>query len=100
MPIIIVLTTVIPNYNAVTLVFLIAMFCWTVTARYFRSFVLSQRGRDYVLSSKTAGSSNFKIMFREVLPTVTAMIIIDVGLSIDGIIGIKATLSFLNYCLP
>ena len=100
MPIIIVLTTVIPNYNAVTLVFLIAMFGWTVTARYFRSFVLSQRGRDYVLASKTSGSSNFKIMFREVLPNITSMIIIDVVLSIAGNIGIETSLSFLNYGLP
>lgn len=42
-PIIIVLTTVIPNYNAGTLVLLISMFGWTSTARYFRAFVLSQR---------------------------------------------------------
>ena len=83
MPIIIVLTTVIPNYNAVTLVFLIAMFGWTTTARYFRSFVLSQRGRDYVLASKTSGSSNLQIMFREVLPNITSMIIIDVVLSLS-----------------
>lgn len=53
LPIIIVLTTVIRNYNAVTLVFLIAMFGWTTTARYYRSLILSQRDRDYVLASKT-----------------------------------------------
>ena len=100
MPIIIVLTTVIPNYNAVTLVFLIAMFGWTTTARYFRSFILSQRGRDYVLASKTSGSSNLKIMFREVLPNITSMIIIDVVLMVAGNIGIETALSFLGYGLP
>lgn len=41
MPIIIVLVSVIPNYNAATLVLLIAMFGWTVEARYYRSFILS-----------------------------------------------------------
>ena len=41
MPIIIVLTTVIPNYNAVTLVFLIAMFGWTVTAVRWRLPVMA-----------------------------------------------------------
>lgn len=99
-PIIIVLVTVIPNYNAATLVLLIAMFGWTTTARYFRSFVLSQRGRDYVLASKTSGSSDLKIMFREVLPNITSMIIIDVVLSVAGNIGIETSLSFLGYGLP
>lgn len=100
MPIIIVLTTVIPNYNAVTLVWLVAMFGWTTTVRYYRSFILSQRGRDYVLASKTSGSSDIKIMFREVLPNITSMIIIDVVLTVAGNIGIETTLSFLGYGLP
>ena len=100
MPIIIVLVTVIPHYNAVTLVLLISMFGWTTTARYFRSFILSQRGRDYVLASKTSGSGNLKIMFREVLPNITSMIIIDVVLMVAGNIGIETALSFLGYGLP
>lgn len=100
MPIIIVLTQVLPNYNAVTLVWLIAMFGWTTTSRYYRSFVLSQRERDYVLASKTSGSNDFQIMFREVLPNITSMIIIDVVLSIAGNIGIETSLSFLGYGLP
>lgn len=100
LPIIIVLTTVIPNYNAVTLVWLIAMFGWTTTARYYRSFILSQRERDYVLASKTSGSSNLQIMFREVLPNITSMIIIDVVLTVAGNIGIETSLSFLGYGLP
>lgn len=100
MPIIIVLTTVIPHYNAVTLVWLIAMFGWTTTARYYRSFILSQRDRDYVLASKTSGSSDLKIMFREVLPNITSMIIIDSVLTVAGNIGIETSLSFLGYGLP
>ena len=99
-PIIIVLTTVIPNYNAVTLVWLMSMFYWTTTARYYRSFVLSQRDRDYVLASKTSGSSDLQIMFREVLPNITSMIIIDVVLTVAGNIGIETSLSFLGYGLP
>lgn len=100
MPIIIVLTTILPNYNALTLVLIIAAFGWTTTARYFRSFILSQRGREYVLASKTSGSSNIKIMYREVLPNITSMIIIDVVLTVAGNIGVETTLSFLNYGLP
>jgi peptide/nickel transport system permease protein len=100
MPILIVLVTVVPNYNAMTLVLLISMFGWTTEARYYRSFVLSQRERDYVLASKTSGSSTVKIMFREVLPNIASMIIIDVVLSVSGNIGIETGLSFIGYGLP
>ncbi|MDF7672438.1 ABC transporter permease [Lactobacillus sp. ESL0701] len=99
-PIMIVLVTVIPNYNAVSLVWIISMFAWPATARYFRAFILSQRERDYVLASKTSGSSDLKIMFREVLPNITSMIIIDVVLTIAGNIGVETTLSFIGYGLP
>ncbi|CAM3180223.1 peptide/nickel transport system permease protein [Lactobacillus bombicola] len=100
MPIEIVLVTVIPHYSAWSLVWIISVFGWTNTARYFRAFVLSQRDRDYVLASKTSGSSDLKIMFREVLPNITSMLIIDVVLTIAGNIGIETTLSFIGYGLP
>lgn len=100
MPIEIVLVTVIPHYSPLSLVWIISMFGWTGTSRYFRAFVLSQRRRDYVLASKTSGSSDLKIMFREVLPNITSMIIIDVVLAIAGNIGVETTLSFIGYGLP
>lgn len=100
MPIEIVLVSVIPHYSPISLVWIISLFGWTGTARYFRAFVLSQRGRDYVLASKTSGSSDLSIMFREVLPNITSMLIIDVVLTVAGNIGIEATLSFIGYGLP
>ncbi len=39
-------------------------------------------------------------MFREVLPNITSMIIIDLVLTIAGNIGIETTLSFVGYGLP
>ena len=39
-PIIIVLTTVIPNYNAVTLVWLMSMFYWTTTVTPYATFLM------------------------------------------------------------
>lgn len=99
-PIEIVLVSVIPNYNSFSLIGIISLFGWPKTARYFRAFILSQRERDYVLASKTSGSSDLKIMFREVLPNITSMIIIDVVLTIAGNIGIETTLSYIGYGLP
>ncbi|BDR60672.1 ABC transporter permease [Lactobacillus xylocopicola] len=100
LPIEIVLVTVVPKFSPLTLVWIISLFGWTSTARLMRAFVLSQRGRDYVLASKTSGSSDLKIMFREVLPNITSMLIIDVVLTVAGNIGIETTLSFIGYGLP
>lgn len=99
-PILIVLATVIPNYNAYTLVAMISLFGWTGSTRFYRSFVLAQRERDYVLASKTSGSSNFQIMFREVLPNISSMLIVDVVLSVASNIGVETGLSFIGYGLP
>lgn len=99
-PILIVLATVIPNYNAYTLVAMISIFGWTGEARYYRSFVLAQRERDYVLASKTSGSSDLQIMYRQVLPNISSMLIIDIVLSVAGNIGIETGLSFIGYGLP
>ena len=79
---------------------MISLFGWTSSTRYYRSFVLSQRDREYVLASKTSGSSNLQIMFREVLPNISSMIIIDVILMVAGNIGIETGLSFIGYGLP
>ena len=99
-PILIVLATVTPNYNAYTLVGMISLFGWTASARYYRSFVLAQREREYVMASKTSGSSDLQIMFREVLPNISSMIIIDLVLGIAGNIGVETGLSFIGYGLP
>ncbi|MDF7638749.1 ABC transporter permease [Lactobacillus sp. ESL0791] len=100
LPIEIVLVTVIPNFSATALVGIISLFSWTRESRFYRAYVLSQRQRDYVLASKTSGSSNLKIMFKEVLPNILSPIITDAILMIAGNIGVETGLSFIGYGLP
>ena len=68
-------------------------------ARYARvvySETLSVAQREYVLASRSLGKSTTKILFQEILPNVTAPIIVIASLSIGGIILAEATLSFLG----
>ena len=68
-------------------------------ARYARvvySETLSVAEREYVLASRSLGKSTTKILFQEILPNVTAPIIVIASLSIGGIILAEATLSFLG----
>lgn len=98
--IIIVLVSIVPKYNEWTLIWIIGLFAWQGTTRLIRSKVMSEADRDYVRASKTSGSSNVIIMFREILPNLASIIIVDSTLTFAGNIGIETTLSFLGFGLP
>lgn len=98
--IIIVLVTIIPKYNMWFFIVIMAAFYWVGTARLIRSKALSEAQKDYISASKTSGSSDLKIMFRELLPNLSSIIIVDSVLSLAGNIGIEVGLTFLGFGLP
>ncbi|GAB5052663.1 MULTISPECIES: ABC transporter permease [Pediococcus] len=98
--IIIVLVTIIPKYNAWNFIVIMSCFMWLSTARLIRSKALAESKRDYVSASRTSGTNDFMILFREVLPNLSSIIIVDTTLSFAGNIGIETGLSFLGFGLP
>lgn len=98
--IIIVLVTIVPHYNAWTLIIIMSAFYWIGTTRLIRSRVLSESERDYVKASKTSGTPTWKIMFKGVLPNLTSLIIAESTLMFAGNIGLETGLSFLGFGLP
>lgn len=97
---IIVIVTIIPNYNAITLTLLLSLFFWMGTSRLVRSSTLAEAQKDYVAASKTSGTSNFKIIFREILPNIASLLIVDTTLSFAENIGVETGLSYLGFGLP
>jgi peptide/nickel transport system permease protein len=81
MLIIIVLVTIVLRYNALTLVWIMSAFYWVGKARLFRAKTLSESRRDYISASKTLGSSDFKIIFRELLPNISSLIITNLTMN-------------------
>src|SRR5690606_29106195 len=69
-------------------------------ARLVRSKALSEGRRDYISASKTMGTSSFKIMFREIMPNLSSLIIVDLTLNFAANIGIETGLSYLGFGLP
>lgn len=98
--VIIVFVSMIKDYNIVSFVLIMSAFSWVGKARIFRSRTLSEAERDYVNASKTLGTSDFKIMFREVMPNLSSLIIVNSTLNFAGNIGIETGLSFLGFGLP
>ncbi|UQS84309.1 ABC transporter permease [Bombilactobacillus thymidiniphilus] len=97
---IIVIVTIIPTYNSVTLTLILSVFYWMGTSRLIRSRVLAESQKDYVAASKTSGTSNWKIIFREIMPNISSLIIVDTTLSFAENIGVETGLSYLGFGLP
>ena len=78
------------------IIFLIAFATWSYFARIVRGLVLSLREREFVEASRALGASSSRIMIREILPNLTAPIIVYATLQIPLNILIEAALSFLG----
>ena len=98
--IIIVFVSIVPKYGVFEFIMIFSLFYWTSTTRLVRSKTLSEARRDYVNASKTMGTSNLKIMFREILPNISSIIIVSATVALASNIGIEVALSFLGFGLP
>jgi peptide/nickel transport system permease protein len=65
-------------------------------ARLVRANVLSIREMAYVEAARSIGSTNARIMFREILPNTVAPLIVQTSLGVAYAILVEAALSFLG----
>ncbi|KRM88971.1 ABC transporter permease [Liquorilactobacillus vini] len=97
---IIVLVTIIHNYNAVTLTLIFSCFYWLGTSRLIRSRTLAETKKDYVAASITSGTGPWKIIFGGIMPNISSLIVVDTTLSFAENIGVETGLSYLGFGLP
>ena len=98
--IIIVFVTMVPKYNILMFILIMSVFLWVSTARLIRSKALSESRRDYISASKTLGTSNFVIIFKEMMPNLSSILIVEMTLNFAGNVGLETGLSFLGFGLP
>ncbi|MBO0438333.1 ABC transporter permease [Vagococcus fluvialis] len=98
--VIIVFVTITPKYNVMSFVLIMSAFYWVAKARLFRGKTLSESRRDYISASKTLGTNDFKIMFGELMPNLSSLIITNLTINFAANIGIETTLSYLGFGLP
>ncbi|MCB1807029.1 MAG: ABC transporter permease, partial [Candidatus Competibacteraceae bacterium] len=65
-------------------------------ARIARGMVLSVKEEQYIAAIRTVGASNWRIMWRHILPNISAPIIVQATVSVSYAILGEATLSFLG----
>ena len=97
---IIVFVTIVPKYGVPEFVLIMSLFLWTGTARLVRSKALSESRRDYVNASKTLGTNDFVIIFKEIMPNLSSILIVELTLNFAGNVGIETGLSYLGFGLP
>lgn len=79
------------------LYFAIGFVNWASIARVVRGQVLSVKEKEYVEAAKALGASDFRIIFRHILPNVLAPVIVQATLGMGSIIMLEAGLSFLGF---
>ncbi|MFE0155281.1 ABC transporter permease [Nonomuraea sp. NPDC059007] len=80
----------------VLLVTVMAIFGWTVVARIVRGQVLTLRHSEYVEAARVGGAMTGHILRKEVLPGLSAPLLVYATQAIPAYIGAEAALSFLG----
>jgi len=88
------------QHTVLTFTLIMIAFSWQSTARLIRVVTLRQSSLDYVSASKTLGTPNIVIIFREVLPNLVSIIVSNVTMQLATNMGIETGLTFLGFGLP
>ena len=78
------------------LVVVLGLANWVVFARVVRGEVLSVKNLEYVEAANALGQVSFRVIYKHVLPNVTAAIIVLATLQIATVIIAESSLSFLG----
>lgn len=84
----------------VMLLFLMLLFSWISVIGYVRAEFLRLRNFDFVRASRALGASDWRIMFRHILPNAAAIIIANLPFLIASSITTLTALDFLGLGLP
>jgi peptide/nickel transport system permease protein len=103
MPFILVVIAVTAAFGGVSLtvlVLVIALLGWFEIGRLMRAQFLVLRESEFVQAARALGASNFRIIFRHIVPNSLAPVIVSATLGVSGIILLEAALGFLGLSIP
>jgi peptide/nickel transport system permease protein len=81
-------------YFVITII--VSLLGWTSLAREVRGRFLALRSEDFVTAAKLDGSSEVRLIFRHILPSLTSHILAVVTLAVPTMIVAETSLSFLG----
>ncbi len=82
------------------IIFIIAIMRWPSVSRIIRSQTLSLKSRPFIEASRVAGASNFRIIFKHIMPNVLPLAFLYMTFRVTSAILVEAALSFLGFGDP
>ncbi len=82
------------------LLFILVLFSWTGLVRLIRAEFLRARNFEYVRAARALGLSNFKIMFKHLLPNAMISAVTFMPFLIAGSVTTLTALDYLGFGLP
>jgi peptide/nickel transport system permease protein len=79
---------------------IIGLTSWMGAARFVRAEFLSLRELDFVAAARALGVSDWRIIFRHMVPNAIAPVLVSATIGIAGAILTEAGLSFLGFGVP
>ena len=78
------------------IVVVIAITSWAGAARAKRAQIITLRNRDFVTAAKFSGEGSMRIIFREIMPNMTSLVVAGFVGAATGAIGAEAGLAVLG----
>ena len=82
--------------NILNIMIIIGLTSWMGVTRLVRAEFLSLKEREFVLSAKASGASDFRIIFIHILPNALAPVFISAVLGVAAAVLLESSLSFLG----
>lgn len=86
--------------GVLNLVLVLGVGQWVTYARIARAETLVQREREFVEAVRALGATEWRIMFRTILPNILTPLIVIASFNVAGVILAEASLSFLGLGVP
>ena len=88
------------SQNLWSTAFLLGALGWPRILRLVRGEVMDIKKETYIINARLIGLSDFKIIWRHILPNILPLLLVSMAFLISGNILFESTLSFLGLGLP
>lgn len=78
------------------IIFTIVILSWPVTSRVVRARVYSLKEQEFIAAAKSIGESDRHIIFKEIVPNLTSLVVVNMTLLVATAIIMEAMLAFLG----
>ncbi len=82
--------------SAETLVLVLALIGWTGVMRLVRGETIALRSREFIVSARSIGASDLRIMFVHMIPNLFSIVAVTLAINIGNLILVESGLSFLG----